>query len=261
MLAEQKIKKINLRILDIIIVTALNLAFTIVIGIVGWLVLFWDLFTHPSRIPQTPQEIMQLVSALPPPSQFLLDLIGVTVFLATSTVIPILWIKFARQCRLTDIGLNRKKWGSNLLKGFAIGALFTFSWGIIAALLSVTIVPGGATKVPFVSTFSWWANLMITVLIAPVGESIFVVGLVFLAFAKKVGFKLAMLITSAIYAFMHMDALVASGAPSLTFIGFFLSMSVQVWLYRRKESLLLPIGFHTAHNLIIFLSNLSHHLR
>jgi membrane protease YdiL (CAAX protease family) len=238
----------------VIIVAALNFIIVLLTSIVVGLILFKD-FSH---IPQTQEEVLYYIAEMPSLYVPRLSCTGIMIYLITLLVVPVLWIKFARRCSLSVIGLKRKKWISNFFTGIMAGVIFYFCWGFLALLLKSLFITASSGNLLNVLPFSYWSNFIVTVLIAPVGESIFYIGLVFIACAKKVGLTFAMLIAAAIYMLMHIDAASASGFPMLIFVGFFLSMCVQIWLYCKKESLLTPIGFHFAYNSIVFLFILRH---
>jgi len=257
MITKDSLRNINFRVTDVIIIGVLNFALMLVMALIGGLILFQGL----RHFPQTTEEVWKFIEEMPPSSLAVITFLLISYYSITLLVIPIFWIKFVRHCRLSDIGLKRQSWISNLITGIIAGVIFYIGWGFLGSLLKVILVRAGIGNLSSVLPFSFWLNFTLTILVAPIGESILYIGIVFIAFAKKVGLKFAMLITAVIFMLMHIDAAMASGVPWLIFMGFFLNMVVQIWLYCRNESLLTPIGFHLVNNTLCFLFTLFRHLR
>ena len=169
-----------------------------------------------------------------------------------------LWIWWA--CRRSGVGLRRLVGsvpaGHNWLPTAGILALaLAFSmgaWDVFASTLSHAApgllewmiealsdmdTPPGTS---LVTTLVWYAGL---VLVAPALEEVLFRGVLINRWGVKWGVGRAVIVSSVLFAFLHANV-----------IGIFVFGMIAALLYLRTRTLLVPIAFHAANNLVATLS-------
>ncbi|MBA7518456.1 hypothetical protein ES705_10526 [subsurface metagenome] len=251
MLTKEDIKDINLRIIDIVIVVAIRAVFAFIIGIIAVLIML-PMNSH--HIFSTPEDIISFFLEMSQSSQFTFSCLRTICTIISLIIIPVVWIKFGRQCKLSDIGLKTQNWMPNFSIGLLAGSVFFVCWLLLVTLLKMVLVPISTSDLTINSQsfMLLLLGLIDTMIIAPIGESILFIGLIFTAFARKVGLQFSIVITAALFMIAHIGKIMRFDSFEIMLIAFFLNMVVQLWLYCERKSLLTPIGFHMAYNFIVF---------
>jgi membrane protease YdiL (CAAX protease family) len=191
---------------------------------------------------------------------FLLNFPGLTQQSATAGVIPV-FVLAAGTWWLTERflradGMSRSELGlasinnpiAHLGIGFIAGSILTVAWLIIIALSTGATWhsnPGfRATALVGASAFAFFNN---------VGEELVYRGYVFVRLADRYGPYLTVIVTSLVFAIMHLQA----GIPWLSVVaGVFTSGLIFGAIFARWRSLPLALGFHVATNVVQDLSGL-----
>jgi len=249
MITKDSVKDIDLRIIDIIIPAFLFL----VIAIVFALVSAYIFYPGYKNFPTSPDLFLADLLGRPFGVLLLFSCIILLLYSSTSLILPIVWIKSIRRVSLSAIGLKRVDWIKNFAIGTVVGFLFYFIWAFIAYILHTILTMPAVTDNTRLLSYFYWPGFIATVIIAPIGESVWVIGLIFHALLKKMDIHLASVITSLIFVLMHIGRVEQSYFGVLILFGYFTNIYIQIWLYRKRESLFAPIGFHMVYNIIGFL--------
>lgn len=169
--------------------------------------------------------------------------------------LTLLWIRVRPNASRAALGLVGRNVGRRLVVGFASGlALFVVTVFLVApalyALLSLLagdpVVPPRQEVLPEgPSAFHVYLGGVVVVLAAPIGEELFFRGLLFGGLRRSLPFWAAAVISSAIFAVVHVYVLLM---PLLFLVGFGLA-----YIYERSDSLVTSIAAHAAFNLVGYL--------
>lgn len=168
--------------------------------------------------------------------------------------LTLLWVRL-RRASPRALGLLSEAVGRQLLVGFGSGLLlFAVTVFVVApalyALLSTIagseVIPPQQEVLPEGPTaFHVLLGGLVVVLAAPVGEELFFRGLLFGGLRRSLPFWAAALISSLVFAVVHVYVLLM---PLLFLVGFGLA-----YIYERNGSLVTSIAAHAAFNLVGYL--------
>ena len=138
------------------------------------------------------------------------------------------------------------------LAAYAVAFLATAIWALAIDVLNAPDwlqVPDNATDI--LQEYGFVITVVAVVLLAPLGEEILFRGFVFTGLRARLGVAGAAVLTSVVFALIHLDPPdVGVGILPVTLI---LSLSFVV-IYHRTQSLLLAVGAHALHNGITIIS-------
>jgi len=249
MITKDSVKDIDLRIIDIIVVAFLFFVVVVIFALISGYILYPSYKDFPLSLDVILRDLLVKPSAF----LLLLSYIILLMYFLASLVMPVVWISTVRHISLSAIGLKRVDWIKNFAIGTVVGFLFYFIWGFIGYILHTILTMPAVTDNSRLLSYFYWPSFIATIIIAPIGESIWFIGLIFHALLKKMDIHLASVITSLIFVLMHIGKVEQSYFGVLILFGYFTNMYIQIWLYRKRESLFAPIGFHMVYNIIGFL--------
>lgn len=133
--------------------------------------------------------------------------------------------------------------GSQLLfcLGIGLGLALISKIAIVLGVLSQEPVPEQTT----VTLFYWIQYMATRIVLIPVVEELLFRGILFGSFASSFSYKIAMVLSAAIFALLHLTI----SWPSVFLIGILLA-----WLYWRTDNLAVTMVIHGTINLGTFLS-------
>lgn len=161
------------------------------------------------------------------------------------------WIVWACRWADADLGrlIGRVPAGYNWLPAagllattfiFSIGSLSVTAYGLsrVSPELLESLLSAGVPDPDSMISLVWWA--IVAVAVAPVSEEVLFRGVFLSRWGVKWGIGTAILVSSAIFGILHLDV---AGAMAL---GVVASL-----LYLQSRTLIVPIAFHAANNLVV----------
>lgn len=168
--------------------------------------------------------------------------------------LTLLWVRLRKASRAA-LGLERARPVRQLLLGFGSGLLL---FGLIVFVVApalyalLSLLAGGEVIPPRQevlpegpTTLHVLLGGLVVVVAAPIGEELFFRGLLFGGLRRSLPFWVAALISSAVFALVHVYLLLM---PLLFLVGFGLA-----YIYERNGSLVTSIAAHAAFNLVGYL--------
>lgn len=169
--------------------------------------------------------------------------------------LTLVWVRLRPNASRAALGLVGEGAGRQLAVGFGSGiALFALTvfvvapalYGLLSLIAGDAVVPPRQEVLPEgPSTLHVVLAGVVVVLAAPIGEEIFFRGLLFGGLRRTMPFWAAALVSSVIFAVVHVYVLLM---PLLFLVGFGLA-----FIYERADSLFASIAAHAAFNLIGYL--------
>ncbi len=172
------------------------------------------------------------------------------------TFVPILWIKLRKFGSLRTLGLRSDRWLIYFFTGFILALC-------LKLILLLPIIITGNNILPKVPKFiasnqiNYYINFsraIIVSIIGPIGESIFFIGFAFPAFAKKMGIKTGAIVTTIIFTLCHGIIFSHNQFSIINTIWILFNGLLVIYLYWKRHSLLLPIGYFVSFNIFVLIS-------
>ncbi len=248
-MVEDRMLNVKWKVNDVIIVFALYLGLSLIVIIFIFAPLFYlltkDIVNSYASI--TSQELKNIFNNY----WYLYGVLNIIGQLAL-IILPIMWIMKKKYGTLSSLGLKTHDWVKNFLIGFAFGLGYRIIVSFPAIMWTLVGKPMYANPAQ-ADFYLNWLMVPSDVIIGPIGESIFITGFTFPAFAKKFGIKIGAVISAIIFVVCHFTSLVQVQINIFSILPFFLIELIVIWLYLKRKSLFSPIGFHMAYNFLFLI--------
>lgn len=165
------------------------------------------------------------------------------------SVIPIVWVTARKRGNLKLTWFASGKLSQDFLVGILIGLLIR-----CLAYLPRLLYNGTSSYERFLINMTldvgakfMWLEFIRTVIIGPIGETILFIGFTFPILSKKLHTRIGACLTALIFAVSHCFGLQEFNAAVMMWL--FVIGIVSIVLFKKRRSIIAPIGFHAAYNL------------
>ncbi len=170
-----------------------------------------------------------------------------TFIMLIATIFPLLgavaYCRWIEKRSLLSMGFTRGRTLSKYLAGYGVGVLMIVAAYLIALAFGSVRFEGLAAQIPWLMLFL----LFVGFLIQGMSEEVMVRGYLMVSLANRVSITAAVLISSMIFAAMH---LFNSGITVLSVVNLFLFGIFAAVIFLRTDNIWLIAGFHSAWNFV-----------
>jgi membrane protease YdiL (CAAX protease family) len=166
-------------------------------------------------------------------------------------IVPVLWVRIRNYNRLRATWFASNKLSQDFLIGFLLGLTVRLFVSLPSLLYDGTSLYGQflISMLKLIGGKFVWLEFLRTVIMGPIGESILFVGFTFPVLAKKLGVRLGACATAVVFSILHLTTFL--GANLAGILWSFLIGIIAITLYWKRRSIIAPLGFHLAHNLML----------